>query len=91
MDTFVTLEQQIDAFKAQITKLEAATDLQLVQRKLDTFMEEVRLLHIGFLSTLKGMIKELNAEGVKRYNGAVTKVNDNVNKQFEKLKNELRS
>ncbi len=87
MDAFEQLEKQITSLKSQVSKLRAATDLQSVQSKLDAFMEELRLLHRGLLATLEQMIDELNAEGVKRYEGAVRAVNDNVNTQLEELKN----
>lgn len=86
------LDNVEDAFKeqaAEIRRLRNRTNLDAVQGKLNAFMDEIRLLHTGLLNTLKGMIDGLNAEGVKRYEGAVKAVSENINPQLKAVENSV--
>lgn len=79
------LEKAFFEMQTELTRLRNRTDLQAVQDKLDSFMDEVRLIHRGLLVALREMIAGLNAEGVKRYEGAVKAVNDNTTKQVQEI------
>lgn len=85
-DAFTELEQQIGRLQSELATLKAKTDLEAVQKRLDGFMEEVRLLHRGLLVTLKEMIVELNKEGVIRYDGAIKAVSENSNKRAAEIR-----
>lgn len=79
------LESRVNSLMSEIGTLRAKTNLEAVQKKLDGFMDEVRLIHKGLLVTLQEMITGLNAEGVKRYEGAVKAVNENTTKEVDRL------
>jgi hypothetical protein len=91
MDALTELEQQIGRLQSELALLKSKTDLEAVQKRLDGFMDEVRLLHRGLIVTLKEMIVELNKEGTKRYEGAVKAVSDNSNERANELKLILQS
>ena len=80
------LENRINTLMQEVTALRAKTNLEAVQKKIDAHQDEIRLLHRGFLVTIQEMIAGLNAEGVKRYEGAVKAVNDNSNNRAQELK-----
>lgn len=71
------LELRIRKLQQELDRLRQRTDLTTVQTRLDGYMNEIRLLHTGLLESLQQMIISLNAEGVKRYEGAVKAVTNN--------------
>jgi hypothetical protein len=90
LSAITQLEDRINALQLELQTLRNKTNLQAVQDKLDSFMDEVRLIHRGLLVTLQEMINGLNAEGVKRYEGAVRQVNENTTKQVAEIIKEVK-
>ena len=86
-DALAQLESKITAMQKEIHLLRNKTDLTAVQGQLDGFMREIRLIHTGLYETLQKMLVDLNAEGVKRYEGAINAVNTHTTKELEKLIN----
>jgi hypothetical protein len=92
MQVIERLEQQIrDAHKengrlvADNAKLKSATDLQAVQSQLDAFIAQTTQKFEMQLTSFKEMVKGLNTEGVRRYEGAVKAVNSHTDYAVERM------
>jgi regulator of replication initiation timing len=98
MQAIERLEKQIrDAHKenarlfAENAKLKSSPELQILQAKLDSFIEETTKKFEMQLTAFKALIKELNAEGVRRYEGATRSVNSHTDAAVDRILIKLES
>jgi predicted nucleic acid-binding Zn-ribbon protein len=84
-ERLIEKEKENAVLQERISRLQTATNLNVVQQKLDNFIAEIHTLHNAKIASFKDLVNELNQEGVRRYEGAVKLVNENCDKNSQKI------